>query len=481
MTKPIHRSTRRALYLLLATTALAAPAGGDLSAQSDRERIADYLLFYYVGFPNNEHPSYRPQRLDNQAIMAGTESGDFWIDDDVAVLHDFVRSALQEPPDAQTARFQRLLAQILDIRGERAAVYLIDDVEQALANDGRVARRRYGASVDQSGGRVWPSATSSRRSSYAGSFAIGAHYATSAPRARSAFLHELTHLQLETDERPHLFIVAGKSYVYGTDGDHYANELIPDVSRTFDEAVANSMELLYDDAEAQETFEQFQPDDFVTVEVAIPDPSETTGPSIAPEVWLDDQIQAAGGRPVRTRGGYAIYEIGSLPARFIVHNELVLALAFSEYVRRHAGLNGYIEAIRRANDRMMAARDELEGYDASRLTISSTANLIEVLCELGAEGGIDPRTASTSEPTPALLPLAFLDYFTGLAARDEADFAALFDGQVSAEWIRQYWNVGRPAVDAVVGEVMGGGRLRATVYSDLDEIANAFGAAGNQL
>ncbi len=476
------RGSRAALVVqLLACIGLVVASPADVAGQSARERLADYLLFYYVEFPNNDDQSYKPQLLDNQQIMAGTESGDFWLDNDVAVLHEFVRAALQEPPNAETARFQMMLSRILDIRGGRAAVYLVDDVGQPLADDGRVVRDRYGSSVDQSGKYVWPSARSSSRSkSYVGSFSMGAHYANSDARARSAFLHELMHLQLETDERPHLFISSGKHYVYGTDGDHYGNELIPDLSRTFDEAIANTMELLYDVGEARETFGSFQPDDRVLVEVAIPDPTKSHS-SLAPEVWLDDQIREAGVRPYKTWNGYAMYRIADLPPRFIVHNELILALIFSEYVRRHIGFDEYVGVIRRANQRLASARDELKDFGKSRLTISATANFIQILCEEGTRSGVDPTTTSTAEPGAELLPLAFLDFFTGMAAETEEEFSDLFDGQLSEDWIRLYWTVGRPTLDAALGETMGQGRLTSTEYSDLDLIANAFGAPGNQM
>ena len=471
----------KALFLpLVLCSGFLLSATADASAQSYRERVADYLLFYYVGFPNNDHPNYKPVLLDNQAILAGTESGDFWDDADVAVLQEFVRAALRDPSDGGTARFQHFLSRILDIRGGRAGVYLIDDMERPLADGGKVATRRYSASTDQSGARVWPSATaSSRRKSYAGSFTIGAYNVSSDSDARSAFLHELTHLQLETDERPHLFMAGGKSYVYGTDGDHYSNELIPDLSRTFDEAVANSIELLYDEAEARRTFRQFQPDDYIAVEVAVPDPSGVSG-AVSPDLWLDDQIQAAGARPFRTSNGYAHYLIGDLPARFIVHNEFVLALVFSEYTRRHIGLDRYVRAIRQANRRILAQQDQLKAY-GSRETISSIANFLESLCQEGT-GGVDPTEASVSaEPSPALLPLAYLDYFTGLAAQSQAEFSALFDDQLSEAWVEFYWTVGRPAVDSVLGDTMGSGRLTATDWTDLDLIAQAFGVTGNAM
>ena len=470
----------RPVAFLLCCAVLLAAASADALAQSYRDRVADYLLFYYVGFPNNDHPNYKPVLLDNQAILAGTESGDFWEDSDVAVLQEFVGGALRDPSSGGSARFQYFLSQILGIRGARASVYLIDDVEKPLADGGKVATRRYSAAIDASGERVWPAATnSSRAKSYAGSFAIGAYNVVSDRDAKSAFLHELTHLELETDERPHLFMAGGKSYVYGTDGDHYATELIPDLSRTFDEAVANSMELLYDEGEAQETFRRFQPDDYIRVEVSVPDPSSVTGP-ISPDLWLDDQIQAAGARPFSTLDGYAFYMIGDLPARFIIHNELVLALVFAEYTRRHIGLDAYVRAIRRANQRIIAQKAQLKSY-GSRATISSIANFTEALCEVGSEGVNPTETSVSADPSPALLPLAYLDYFTGLSAESQAEFSALFDDQLSEAWVELYWTVGRPTVDSVLGDAMGQGRLTATNYSDLDLIAQAFGAAGNQL
>jgi hypothetical protein len=236
---------------------------------------------------------------------------------------------------------------------------------------------------------------------------------------------------------------------------------------------------LYDDAEAQQTFGRFQPDDYIQVEVAVPDPSRVTG-AVSPDLWLDDQIQAAGARPTSTSDGYAFYRISDLPARFIIHNELVLALVFAEYTRRHIGLGSYVRAIRLANQQIIAQKAQLKSY-GSRATISSIANFTQALCEVGA-GGVNPTETSVSaEPSPSLLPLAYLDYFTGLAAQTQAEFSALFDDQLSDAWVELYWTVGRPTVDSVLGDAMGQGRLSTTSYADLDLIAQAFGAVGNQL
>ena len=91
------------------------------------------------------------------------------------------------------------------------------------------------------------------------------------------------------------------------------------------------------------------------------------------------------------------------------------------------------------------------------------------------------ETSVSAEPSAALLPLAYLDYFTGFAAQSQAEFSALFDDQLSEAWVELYWTVGRPTVDSVLGDTVGQGRLTTTSYSDLDSIAQAFGAPGNQL
>lgn len=485
MTPTVRRSVG-VLALLAAAVTTLVPAPTIAQEEDDarlRQRLADYLLLYYVDRPNDESEAYRPQLLDGDAIVRGEEEGGFWLDSDVPQLHEIVRSLLGPPGDATTARFQRYVAALLDVRGKRVAVYLIDDLGQVLQDGGANARRRYGASIDQSEKRVWPSARTRREGALAGSFSTGAYNLESLADARSTFLHELTHIQTATDMRSHLFRVRARdwNFRYGKDGTHYLTEVLPDLTSAYSEGLAGAVQLLFEPDLARTAFERFGPDDRLYVEAARPSRAKY-GSGRHPDIWLYDQIVDAG-IPHRILDRncadddscYVSVRIGDLPARFLVHNERVLSMVVAEYAGRHLGLTGFLRAVRRANASLESERATWTGA-ASRLTISGIAHLFDALCREGAEGRDIALDVSppADEAIPYLLPLALLDYFTGRSAESKNAFAELFQGQLPGELLTAYWEAGRPRLDGLLPSASGPG---AHSYGDLDRIADAFGVA----
>lgn len=452
--------------------------GSAATDATPRERIIGYTLFYYVGDPNNDHPRYRPQLLSAEDLLAEKEEADFWRDDDIPGLQDLVRALVMEPTDAETGRFQSLVADLLDVRGGRVAVYLIDDAGQELADDGEVVEKRYAASVDGTGKAVWPSAKDDKalsleREVLAGSFSTGEVHLRSAVSARSVFLHELTHVQALSDRQPHLYFVGGLSFTYGADGKHYSNELLPNLSMVYDEAAANAMEMLYHPDEVREAFDWLARG-VAVVERTRPDPAMAAGRSVMPDVWLFDRIKATGAEELpltsESASSYARFELTDMPGRFLLHNETAMGIVLAESARRTVGYRGLLRAFHRTN-RVVEAT--LAGpAEVSRL---SEPELAHVLIALGREilGGDDPTMAlSSGGPMDHLLPIAYLDYMIGRDAATEDDFAALFGNRIDRNWLDVYWEAGRPRLDEILPAVSQAPRS----YDDLALIEAAFTA-----
>lgn len=480
------KRTRRGLFVALMAVAVAglappanraaAPARGEAEAATPRERIASYLLIYYVSDPNNANSRYRPQLLDAKDLLAGKETADFWTDPDIPGLQDLVRGLVMEPTDPDTRRFQSVVADLLDVRGKRVAVYVIDDAGHPLRNDGKVAEDRYGASVDEAGTGIWPSSQDDRALSLtgeelAGSFSTGEVNLSSATYARSTFVHELTHVQALSDGQPHLYYVGGVSFTYGADGSHHSNELLPNLSMVYDEAVANAMEMLYDPSQAREAF-SWLTDGVVAVERTRPDPKQAARSNVMPDVWLFDELKAAGATevPVTSKNAsqYARFGIEDLPGRFLLHNETAMAIVLAESARRTVGRRGLLRALYRTNQVVKRARKSTTRQN--RLSEQEMASLVT---ELGEEilGGTDPTGAVVSgAPIDHLLPLAYLDYMIGRDAATKEAFAELFGGQFDPAWLQVYWEVGRPRLDAILPAVTQAPRT----FADLDTIQAAF-------
>ena len=190
-----------------------------------------------------------------------------------------------------------------------------------------------------------------------------------------------------------------------------------------------------------------------------------TAPS--PDVWLYNQLQRAGAHELTPSSGggpagtaYAYYRIRDLPARFIVHDEYILALTFSEYAR-HMGLTRFLAALQ-ANDATLF-----------RVSTSPVAQLYNTLCTAGLNGRPLSSVTGVNEagPKPYLLPLAYADYFTGYNAHTKADYASIFENMLRPEWVDLYWDGYKDEVRAAVP--IGG--TRKLDFGDLTTIAITLG------
>jgi hypothetical protein len=486
----IHRRAFAARLLAACLVAVTVPAtaGAD---EADRRVTAQKLSFRYVDQPNNTSASYSPQVLDNAAIQKGEETGAFWTNANMARLQRLVRGLLRTDDN-----LQHYAAKILSLAPNPVIVYLIDDSGGPITS--QAAAENFGVCLS-SQNRAWPCAINMsladdfrqecyrrikqpvparRDGAWSGQMSLGAFHVTTDAWASATFIHELVHTQDRTEDRGHLFWVGGRNYRYGADDAHYTVELVPNRAFTYKEGIANTISLLFDGAESLRYFNWFANNGNALVEHAMAPVGtgpgtvhqcfDVTAPS--PDVWLYNQLQKAGVKSAgQVKQGGAVYEqypIRTLPPKFIVSNEFILASIFSEYVR-HLQLDNFFNAIRAANNTL---------YRASG---SGTATLFDVLCRAGLPAGRSAQDlvnarASQAGPKPYLIPLAFADYFTAYRAATKAEYAEIFENLLPQAWIDLYWDGEKDNVRAAVP-------ITATPRTgDLTSIAIALGVTSSR-
>ncbi len=441
--------------------AVAVPAAADTDAQYLRNKIS----FRYADQPNTT--AQAPVVLDNIGIWQGTETGTFWTKTNIPGLQRVVRALIKEPSKGGDASLQFVASKIIKVLDKPVIVMLLNDVDASLTAS---AFNQWDA-CDDGNGHAWPCAFNmatrddqrencakvlskpvpARRDAWAGQLTLGQAFFTGpqASEALGTFIHELVHTQDRSDGRAHMFWLSSRPFNYGSDGTHFRTEAVPNLAASYQEGIANTLRLVVDNNVRTHMFQWFANDDVVMVEKAPPRgtgvgslPCYTAVTAPSEDIWLYDQLKAAGATEIAQTPpdpGYAYYHIRSMPPRFIVHSEYIIALTFSEYAR-HMGLAKFLAALK-ANDATIF-----------RVSTSPVAQLYNTLCFAGLDGRPLSSVTGVNEagPKPYLLPLAYADYFTGYRSRSKADFASIFEGMLRPEWVDLYWDGYKDEVRAAV-------------------------------
>ncbi len=456
-------------------------------AQADRTTLRDKLRFYYIANPSTTTSVL----LDNAQIFSGTEAGPFWTNSNMGRAQALVRALLRESANGGDGQLQFLAARIIRVINKPVRVYFYDDTGGLNST----ARTNWGMCLDNPSAaspKAWPCANNQSTAddwdadiarcmgnavparldgSWAGYMHLGAHHlnANQLSWTKGTFIHELVHTQDFSDSRLHLFWVNGANYRYGLDGTHFTVEAVPNLAMTYKEGIANTITLLYEGNVAQQRFNWFSTNGDLWVELN-PNPVNTgpgsihrciTATSPSPDAWLYNQIIASGVRE-RTRntaGTYAAFRIRDLRPKFIIHNEFILALIFSEYTR-HISLNKFMQALEMSNNQLY------------RVSASGIATLFNNMCTVGLPPGQTLASVSNQSiagPNKHLLPLAYADYFTGYRATTKDQFKEIFENMLPQGWVDLYWDGERAHVRSTVP-------ITATPqWGDLTNIAIALG------
>jgi len=472
---------------VLAAALLLAPSGA--GAVTDAEYLRGKLSFRYVHTPNNT--SSAVEVLDNAAIASGTESGTFWASPSLRGLHGMVRGLLKAPGQGGNANLQYVAAKTVKILDRPVMIMLLNDVSATLS----AAAMNHWDACDDGAGHAWPCASNASTTddqrqrcaqtagrtpparldaNWAGSMTLGqaAFNGGTAGSATGTFIHELVHTQDRSDRREHMFTISRNSHSYGADGTHYTVEAVPNLAATYQEGIANAVMMTVDGAAARSSFDWFKTNGVIMVEKAAA--AAASGPGEAPcwtavtqpsaDLWLYNQLRRAGVREV-TRSpnpfpSYAYFRIRDLPPKYIVHNEMIIALVFSEYAR-HLTLSKFMNALK-ANDRTLF-----------RVSTSPIAQLYNTLSRAGLEGRAlsDVTGRTEAGPKPYLIPLAYADYFTAYRSQSKDDYKGIFENMLPQEWVDLYWDGYKDTVRAAAPI----NASRALEFGDLTSIAIALG------
>jgi hypothetical protein len=464
MTRIIHRFSFRR-WIVAASVLVAVHAAADRAVAGDTERtyLRGKIVFYYVDTPNTV--TSLPEILNNAAIATGTETGGFWTSTKVPGLQRLVRALLKPPGQGGDDYLQMVTTWILKVLDKPVMLTLVNDVDAPLNS---AAMTRWDA-CDDGNGRAWPCASNMsnmddfrarcakmqgktappRRDYWAGQMTLGQTvFSTgSGGNTMATFIHELVHTQDRSDREDVRFWLSNRWYNYGADGTHYTVEAVPNLRATYQEGIANTMALFIDSDTRKKMFDWFSNNDVVLVEKAIvPQSVYLNTHSCASawefpsqDIWLYNKLIAAGAKEIapNPKSAYANFQIRSIPPEFIVHNEYIISLTFSEYAW-HLGLGKFLRALK-SNDALLF-----------RTQNSPIAKLYETLCTMGLEGRPLSSVQNVNEagPKPYLIPLAYADFFTGYQSRSKADYAKIFENKLPQAWVDMYWDGYKDAVRA---------------------------------
>lgn len=459
------------LFMLLGITALT----GNVSA-APRDILKQKLFFYYSANPNS---GAAPILLNNNNISAGRETGTFWKNTSIKGLQKLVRALLRDSKNGGDNSLQYYAAKVIQLENKRVAVYLLDDVSQILTNAAK-RNSRFSVCKDKPKAtrfRSWPCANRfTTRSTYAGWMSLGAHYfrsiagnnpgTTKLKAVFGTFLHEAVHTQDKSDGRAHLFWPRSG---YGMDRTHYSLEVMPNTAASYQEGIANTIRLMYDGSMSLKFFNNltgaksilFVEKDFPSIRLGL-----------SRDNWLYLQLMlakipeatltAAEKEKISNKflKAYAPFRIRTLPNKFIIKNEYIIALILSEY-------SNHVDPVRFYNAVRVVNKKKTKGA-------SAVAILFEEMSKAGLPIGCSAKNLlimSCKEKNKSyLLPLAFADYFTHYNARTKDQFSEIFEKKLPQAWIDLYWKV--------VSKVRQAAKINNTrkqKFTDLTNIASALG------
>jgi hypothetical protein len=475
----MHAKISSAVAVLLLGCFLGVCVTSSRAQTSDQQVLAGKLRFYYVAEPNNADD--KPELLDNEAIVKETREGAFWTKSSTVRLQELVRALLCDLGDGGDVTLQRLAARIVLIKDKPIDVYLIDDATEPLNENAQV---RWGKWISRRDNRVFPSgidmaasenlrekcdqergvSSSPRRDGdLAGEMATGARVDLKSAQGAAIplFLHALVHTQDHFCSRRHAFGVIGLPTDIGGKKET-AYPTFPDLKTAYREAIAETFTLWFSQELYEQMFSLISPQTVLLTEKD-PYPSFSDFPSghecadlTTPSAndWLYSKLLEAAPSKIH-EGDYESYDgfvsvrMQDLPNAIMAQNECILALVFRSYLG-HIDRDAFLEIV----NKMETERPE---------NVNPTTYAFQLLCEAGSK-------------QTAVLPFAYLDYFTGFRAKNLEEFREFFeDLPLIEEWVDAYWNDCHERVRGAVKPKSGDSEL-----SDVGEIDKAVLGAGEK-
>ncbi len=432
---------RSFLFFLLIASSIA------VMAQPDHEYIKSKIVIYYYAAPNTQSASPYP-RVSDRAVdsFARGLATLFGATPGMNGVQNLFASLLRAPDRGGDQHLQGFVRRILQIRDRRIALFIYNDEHNLNAN--ALSLNSCHQSQLDAGGNVvreyyWPCAMNNNAGtggSYSGIVYLGRHFfqlnAANAEYCKAVFMHEFFHTQDMTDPQFHKYFAGGNWFHYGTDGNHLYQEVVPSIGMAYKEGIANALTFLFDARARDWAFRLFDSNGYLLVEQNTPPvgPTTASNPAISPDVWLYDRLVASGitlsAAPPRY-AGYRQLQIRSLPSRYLFYNETVIGLICSYYIEL-ISLNRFMASV--------AIRNTIVNPQ------SDFGELVNKLCELGLAPGMTMGTFSNSSPLVDstvenlyLLPLAFVDYFTGWRATSANELNGWLNNKIDRGLLDFYW------------------------------------------
>ncbi len=400
-------------------------------------------------------------------------------------------------PQAQGGdqRLQEYVAYVLLLTRQKIQFNLINDSAVVLTLS---TRNKYGIcdwtdSAKSMIHKSWPCArvfghpstfvrvncTPDPASPWGGEFTMGesflSFYDSDQEYVRGTIVHELVHTQDWTDAAWQHYNSTAGSMVYGRDGTHFYNEVLPSNEYTFMEGLANSISFNYENG-VDKFIEKIKLGDTFMVEMP-PNPlaiSNSCGVSVplSADVSIFTQLITAGVDTVdrkfikKPRRNYSYFATKSLkPRDLFFHNETVIASVFGkclQYVHKDRFLVQYTV------ENMI--RDYVNALDPSPYfgtlrTLSKSMVVRDVSLRLreGEELNVAP-------PDQTLFPMAMIDLMTYGKLTGYKEWKEFYLNSITDYWINNYLRVKS-------AKLIKDGKL----ITNPDDIAKALGLTKNGL
>jgi hypothetical protein len=440
---------------------------------SDNNYIASKIRFYYF----EDATDTTTYIINNKDVINGTVTGDFWTNSDLKEFQSFIKALLSNTGDKS---FQYYTRKLIEINNRPIAVLLWND--KVAFTPSSVAFKNQ--PCQDSNNYVWPCAahwTTKENNKWGGYMHIGIHHSSTKglPWLKATFLHELMHTQDKTLDKGNSFVVFGKSYRYGADNVHYYTEATPNKRLAYMEAIADVSPMYLNFKDFEERFKWFSGNGYIVVERTAPSGwakflKKYFGADYNDNVWLYEQIKkypnVGPGSPYPNSNRYMRYKIKELPGKFIVHNELVMAMMMTMTSMHVAEIDPFIWSTKEYNKRIKSNQNQDPFALFVKIFADGMLQDTETVADIKRE--LDNRTSSTDtvdKPYTFILPLAYSDYFTGYNSKTKDQFKALFNNEMDTNLIDIYWDYFK---DRVRGKVT---MKASNTLSDMTDIAIACG------
>jgi len=408
------------------------------TASEVRAYIRSKLFFYYVYNPNRDTVpilvEMKPDETDSREVFNGNKH--------MKNFTVFLKAILNDPAHGGKESIQQAFKEILGIRNVKVAMWMYND-EHPL---NKHAKKYFIDCVDDNG-YEWPCAVNEGSNGFGGYIHIGKHFlSTESPGdANWTVIHELIHTQDMSTINAEPFYIHDKWYVYGADDAHYVNEVIPSSEYAFNEGIANAFayQYVYNQQDLPNISKWFSKDTEIKVEMAAPKPKP--GETLNPDLFIYKQLKDAHVKPLRISDGYAVYKLGQLTPKILIHNEMVIAnmlYSFMNYISIHRVVKAFTEY-------------NLQGKSVFGGK-GTTESMLTTLCQISLPQMVRARSVPDCGMYPKrkehLLPLAYADFFTWFTSKSETEFAQAFDNGMNMDLIHCYWQVREDVIKAVKEE-----------------------------